>query len=87
MGFVWVHVGSFLHRVASPFHSFVTTVTVPLLTRVTLRKKKRHGIAKNDNNNDTNQTTNPTMQPPTANELMTRMPAYVTHLGCAVNPL
>ena len=26
MGFVWVHVGSFLHRVASPFHSFVTTL-------------------------------------------------------------
>ena len=25
MGFVWVHVGSFLHNVASPFHSFVTT--------------------------------------------------------------
>ena len=24
MGFVCVHVGSFLHRVASPFHSFVT---------------------------------------------------------------
>ena len=24
MGFVWVHVGSFLHRVASPFPSFVT---------------------------------------------------------------
>ena len=47
----------------------------------------QHGIAKNDNNNDTNQTTNPTMQPPTANKLMTRMPAYVTHLGCAVNPL
>ena len=26
MGFVWVHVESFLHSVASPFHSFVTTV-------------------------------------------------------------
>ena len=26
MGFVWVHVGSFLHRVASPFHSCVTTL-------------------------------------------------------------
>ena len=25
MGFVWVHVESFLHSVASPFHSFVTT--------------------------------------------------------------
>ena len=26
LGFVWVHVGSFLHCVASPFHSFVTTI-------------------------------------------------------------
>ena len=25
MGFVWVHDESFLHSVASPFHSFVTT--------------------------------------------------------------
>ena len=25
MGFVWVHVESFLHSVASPFHSFVPT--------------------------------------------------------------
>ena len=25
MGFVWVHADSFLHCVASPFHSFVTT--------------------------------------------------------------
>ena len=25
MGFVWVHVESFLHSVASPVHSFVTT--------------------------------------------------------------
>ena len=25
-GFVWVHVASFLHSVASPFHSFVTTL-------------------------------------------------------------
>ena len=24
VGFVWVHVESFLHSVASPFHSFVT---------------------------------------------------------------
>ena len=24
MGFLWVHVGSFLYRLASPFHSFVT---------------------------------------------------------------
>ena len=24
MGFVWVHADSFLHSVASPFHSFVT---------------------------------------------------------------
>ena len=26
MGFVWGHVESFLHSVASPFHSFVTTI-------------------------------------------------------------
>ena len=26
IGFVWVHADSFLHCVASPFHSFVTTL-------------------------------------------------------------
>ena len=26
-GIVWVHVESFLHSVASPFHSFVPTLT------------------------------------------------------------
>ena len=26
MGFVWVHVESFLHSVASPFHSFVSSL-------------------------------------------------------------
>ena len=32
MGFVWVHVGSFLHRVASPFHSFVPLMQVVFTT-------------------------------------------------------
>ena len=32
MGFVWVHADSFLHRVASPFYSFVTTFWVSLKT-------------------------------------------------------
>ena len=34
MGFVWVHVESFLHCVASPFHSFVTTdAIIPFAAR------------------------------------------------------
>ena len=28
IGFVWVHADSFLHSVASPFHSFVTSYSV-----------------------------------------------------------
>ena len=28
MEFVWVHVESFLHSVASPFHSFVTNIYI-----------------------------------------------------------
>ena len=40
MGFVWVHVGSFLHRVASPFHSFVTTTA----RHRQERQKQRHNV-------------------------------------------
>ena len=36
MGFVWEHADSFLRCVASPFHSFVTSIqcTVPLFLKM-----------------------------------------------------
>ena len=37
MGFVWVHADSFLHCVASPFHSFVTTMLLPNSQRIALK--------------------------------------------------
>ena len=36
MGFVWVHADSFLRCVASPFHSFVTTILTHLQPLVKL---------------------------------------------------
>ena len=43
MGFVWVHAESFLHSVASPFHSFLTTLQKALLDNNLLQSLTFHG--------------------------------------------
>ena len=45
-GFVWVHADSFLHCVASPFHSFVTTYLLTLCGAAAVDKLNPTSLAR-----------------------------------------